>query len=424
MRFAAPTWLWLLALVPALGALYVLEARARRAALARLGDRALVARLTDDAAPGRRIWKAVLTLGGVALLALALARPQFGSTTEIAKKRGLDIVVALDFSKSMLARDTKPDRLTRAKLEISRLLTTLEGDRVGLVAFAGETDRYPLTTDYDALRLFWRDLTPDDMPVGGTALGRAITAATDLLTARRGGDAAAGAAAAAGSAAGGGGDGTGATAGMGAAAPPDPNQPDRVLILITDGEDTESEPLEAAETAAAAGIKIYTVGIGSASGGPIPLLDHGDLVGYVKEKGDDGKERPRTSHLDEDTLKKIAEKTGGKYFRSGGTSIGVEAVAEEIRGLRKVDIEQRLTRRYTERYALFLFPAFALLLTEVVLSERRRRRGAAAAAAAATTEAATAKATAKATATATAAVPAGDGRAATPGRATTRRRAA
>jgi Ca-activated chloride channel family protein len=360
MKFGEPVFLWLLLVVPALGALYLFEERARRAAMARLGDRALLAALAGDTLPHRRTWKAVLTLAGAALLALALARPQFGSTTDIAKKRGLDIVVALDFSKSMLARDTKPDRLTRAKLEVSRLLTTLDGDRVGLVAFAGETDRYPLTTDYDALRLFWRDLTPEDMPVGGTAIGRAIAAGTELLTAPRGGT---------------------PEPGRGkegeivpAASPPEgpATRPDRVMILITDGEDTESEPLEAATDAAAAGIKIYTVGIGSASGGPVPLFDHGEMVGYAKEKGADGKVAARTSHLDEETLRKIAEKSGGKYFRSDGASIGVEAVAEEIRGLRKVDIEQRLTRRYTERFHWFLFPAFALLLVEAVLSERRR----------------------------------------------------
>jgi len=362
VKFGEPMLLWLLLVVPALGALYLFEERARRGALARLGDRGLMAALASDAVPHRRAWKAALTLAGAALLALALARPQFGSTTDIARKRGLDIVVALDFSKSMLARDTKPDRLTRAKLEVSRLLTTLDGDRVGLVAFAGETDRYPLTTDYDAVRLFWRDLTPEDMPVGGTAIGRAIAAGTELLTAPRGGTPASPNAAPA-----------AAPATAAADAVPDLTRPDRVMILITDGEDTESEPIEAATDAAAAGIKIYTVGIGSASGGPVPLFDHGEMVGYAKEKGADGKVAARTSHLDEDTLRKIAEKTGGKYFRSDGASIGVEAVAEEIRGLRKVDIEQRLTRRYTERFHWFLFPAFALLLVEAVLSERRFR---------------------------------------------------
>ena len=206
------------------------------------GQRATLEPLIVGRARWWRVFRAALMAAGVALLILAFAGPQYGSRTRVLRKRGIDVVIALDFSKSMLAQDVHPSRIKRAKAELERLLTDLDGDRVGLVAFAGDAMAFPMTVDYSAVRLFLRDLGPMDMPVGGTAIGKALIASKRLIESsneRRGEEAAA------------------------------PTR-SRVVILLTDGEDHEGDPIAAAEELQAAGIRVYAVGIGSGSGEPIP----------------------------------------------------------------------------------------------------------------------------------------------------------
>jgi Ca-activated chloride channel family protein len=166
-------FLYLLALVPLLVIGYALDGQRRRRLYEKIGRLPMIQRMTRSFSPARRRARAILSVLAVALLVLAMARPQMPGRAKLTESRGLDLVVALDFSKSMLARDVYPTRLDRAKAELSRFIDSLHGDRVGLVAFAGETLSYPLTVDYEAAKLFWRDLTPDDMPVGGTDIGRA-----------------------------------------------------------------------------------------------------------------------------------------------------------------------------------------------------------------------------------------------------------
>ena len=165
MRLAHPHLLWLLLLVPTLVLAYAIAFVLRRRALARLGNPRLIARMSAATSVPRKVARATLVSLSVGLLALAVARPQSSGRARLEKQRGLDLVVALDFSKSMLAKDIYPSRLERAKRELERLMDRLSGDRVGLVAFAGETLTYPPTTDYDAVKLFWRDLSPQQMPV-------------------------------------------------------------------------------------------------------------------------------------------------------------------------------------------------------------------------------------------------------------------
>src|SRR6185312_4462566 len=273
-----------------------------------------------------RKWaRAVLVVVAIGLAALALARPQAGGRARVAKQRGLDLVVALDFSRSMLARDVYPSRLERAKRELEQLLDTRGGDRVGVVAFAGEPLTYPPTTDYAAVKLFWRDLGPWDMPVGGTAIGRAVRAALDQLVALR--------------------EKGGATRGQ-------------AILLLTDGEDTESEPLQMADEASKLGVKIFTVGIGSRSGELIPEYDEqGKVTGYVK----DAEGHYVTSRLAEDMLADIARRTGGQYFHADSRHFGVEEVERALAGLQHTENEARVVRQYDEIYELPLFVAFLLL---------------------------------------------------------------
>lgn len=339
MRLAHPHLLWLLLLVPAAVLAYSIAFVYRRRLLGRLGNPVLIARMSAATSVPRKVARAALVCLAVGLLALALARPQAGGRARLEKQRGLDLVVALDFSKSMLAKDIYPSRLERAKRELERLMDHLAGDRVGLVAFAGETLTYPPTTDYDAVKLFWRDLSPSDMPVGGTAIGRALKSGIDMLSRLRaqGGE-----------------------------------TRDQVILLLTDGEETESQPLEVADEAAKLGIKVFAVGIGSRSGELVPELGENEQAeGYIKDR--DGKYV--TSRLDEDLLSQIAAKTGGGYLRADAQHFGVEAIEAALAGLKRTENESRLVKQYDEVFEYLLVPALLLLLIEACLGERRRERG-------------------------------------------------
>jgi Ca-activated chloride channel family protein len=349
MRFGDPRLLWLLLAVPAAVLGYAIAFQHRRRLLGRLGDAALIRRMADGVSTPRKVIRAAFVVAAIALAVLALGRPQAGGRAKLTRQQGLDLIVALDFSKSMLAKDVYPSRLERAKRELERLMDHLAGDRVGLVAFAGETLGYPPTTDYAAVKLFWRDLSPWDMPVGGTALGRAIQAGTEVLTRLRAKQGAADDA---------------ARSGLG-----DRSQ---VILLLTDGEDTESEPLDAAEAASKLGIKIFTIGIGSRSGELIPTFnEHGEVTGYVQDA--DGKYV--TSRLGEDTLIKIAQKTGGEYLHADARQFGVEHLEAALANLKRTENEARVVKEYDDVYEGLLFPAFLLLVGEACMSDRRRARG-------------------------------------------------
>jgi Ca-activated chloride channel family protein len=336
MRFANPQLLWLLLVAPALIVGLALRREWRRRAMARIGHLPRIRELTASVSPGLRLAKSILLVLGLALVILSLARPQAGERSTLAPAVGLDIVVALDFSKSMLARDAYPSRIERAKAELGRLLDTLRGDRVGLVAFAGETLSYPLTTDYAAAKVFWRDMSPFDMPVGGTAIGKAVVAATRLLLAVRG------------------------------KGPPR----SQLIVLLTDGEDHESEPLEAARQAAKHGIRIYAVGIGSRSGEPVPQLNEdGSVAGYMQAPGGGYV----TTRVDERTLRGIAEATRGTVILMEPGRFGVEPIITEVAKLKRAESQSRLIRHYDEVFAWFLLPGFLCLLAEACLRDRRSR---------------------------------------------------
>ncbi|HVR64508.1 MAG TPA: VWA domain-containing protein [Polyangia bacterium] len=337
MRLLNHHLLWLLLVVPAAVLGYALSFAQRRRLLARLGDGPLIARMAPSVSAGRRVLRAAEVTLALALIALALARPQAGGKAKLTKQPGLDMVVALDFSRSMLAKDVYPSRLERAKHELERLMGKLAGDRIGLVAFAGETLTYPPTTDYAAVKLFWRDMGPWDMPVGGTAIGRAMRAGLDLLTRLR------------------------AQGGATRA---------QVILLLTDGEDTDSEPLDVAAEASKLGVKVFTVGIGSRSGELIPEFDEkGTVTGYVKDQ--DGKYV--TSRLGESTLRQIAQITGGEYFHADPKRFGVEEVEAALAGLKRTENEARVVKQYDEVFELLLLPAFLLLVGEACSTDRRRR---------------------------------------------------
>jgi Ca-activated chloride channel family protein len=336
--------LWLLLVLPIVVLGTVMAFTRRRRLLERLGGSVLRERMAASVSVPRKVMRAVLFTLALGLLLLAVARPQAGGRAKLERQQGLDLVVALDFSKSMLARDMYPSRLERAKRELEQLLDRLGGDRVGLVAFAGTTMSYPPTTDYAAVKLFWRDLSPTDMPIGGTAIGPALNLAMTQLVAlrRKGGEARS-----------------------------------QVILLLTDGEDNESEPLEVAKAAAKLGIKIYAIGIGSRSGELVPQVNEdGQVAGYAK----DSSGQYVTSRLAEDMLSQLATTTNGEYLRADAKRFGVEAIEAALNALKRTENEARLVKQYDDVSEVLVLPAFLLLIAEACFDERRRRRATRAAA--------------------------------------------
>lgn len=305
---------------------------ARRELLAELGNARTVSRLLVGLSPMLRAVRGVLLVAGVALCVTAAARPQLHEGTRMLSRRGIDVVVALDFSKSMLARDVQPSRIDLAKRELDRFIESLGGDRIGLVAFAGEAIQFPLTTDYEAATLFWRDLDPYDMPVGGTAIGRALTTAvrlfeSDRLAAER----------------------------------------SKVIVLLTDGEDHEGDPVEVAREAAQAGITIHVLGIGGRAPELIPQhVGDGSWSGFQRDSEGEYITTALTEE-NEEQLRQIAEASGGQYFRAEPGQVGVERIHREIRRLRQTQLEERRVRLYGEAYQYFLLFGLLFLIAATVL---------------------------------------------------------
>ncbi|MDJ0765561.1 MAG: VWA domain-containing protein [Myxococcota bacterium] len=343
MRFANPGVLFLLVLPLLVGAVQIVGIWVRRRTLGRFGALETVDLQLARPSPYLRAAKGIALFLGMVGVVLCAARPQYGGRIQALKKRGIDVVVALDFSKSMLAQDIQPSRLERAKLELSDFISRLTGDRIGLIAFAGDTMRFPLTSDYAAATVFWQGLTPYDMPVGGTAIGKALTAATRMLS------------------------------------PEDQEQDaelskrSKVIVLITDGEDHFGDPQAAAAQAAERGIAIHVLGIGSDSPELIPrYLDDGTPMGYQR---DDKGEYVTTSLSDknEDSLRDIATQTSGRYFRAGTDFTGMAAVIDEIRKLKQSEVQARQITVYEEVFQWFLIPSFALFLMAFLLPDRFSR---------------------------------------------------
>jgi len=326
---------WLVAAVPLLILGLALAAHWRRRVLEAIGHVPQLRRMAESVSLPRRTARSVLVVAAYGLAVVAYMRPQSEGKAEWAKKQGLDMVFVVDFSKSMYARDIPRSRLDKAKDELNHFIDGLDGDRVGIVAFAGTVKQFPLTTDYNAAKMFYQDLTPNDMPVGGTAIGKAVSAAVRILQrVRRPG-----------------------------------RERDQVIILLTDGEDNASNPIAAAKMAAKLGIKIYALGIGSSSGELVPIVgDDGAETGTAKNKD----HKPVVSRLDEKTLLTMTDMTGGAYFHATAASFGMAKIAKAMKDLKRAATKARIRHHRIEEFHWFLWPALFLLLLELVLGERRQ----------------------------------------------------
>lgn len=335
MRIAQINFIYaLLILLPLFLVFFWLIFRLKRKAMERFGNLTLMQKLTLSFSPRKQRWKVALLLLAIFFLLFSLARPQLGTKLTLMKREGVDIVIALDCSLSMMAEDFKPNRLEKAKQEVNGLIARMQGDRVGLVAFAGVAFiQCPLTVDYSAAQMFLDIMDVNLIPQPGTAIGDAIRTSIQAF-----------------------------------------NQKERkykVLILLTDGEDHDSKPLEAAEAASQEGIRIYTIGIGSAQGEPIPLRnERGEVTGYKKDE----EESVVVSKLDETTLQKIALTTGGKYYHATSGEMELDKIYDDISGMEKKELEGKLMVQYEDRYQFFLLVSILLLVAEFLLSERRSKK--------------------------------------------------
>jgi Ca-activated chloride channel family protein len=339
VRFAEPVAFLFLILVPLAVVLHVFLEKARIKKEQAAGDldllRALVLSDTDKG-KGLRVAQLIVFSAAIGLVALSLARPQFGMRLESRKARGIDLVVALDLSKSMLARDVVPSRLERAKLELNQLVDQLKGDRVGLVGFTSiALPLCPLTVDHAAFKLQLKSATPGDLPRGGTAITDAIEAAQKMLETSKQKSAA------------------------------------KAVLIITDGEDNEGDASAAAKKAHDAGMEVHVVGVGSRTGEPIPVLkDNGQIEGYLKDKSG----QTVVSRLNETVLRQIADQGGGLVALPGDVGgIDLSPVRTHLESLKKAELEERAIRIYEERFQWALLPALVLLLVATFLRPIRKR---------------------------------------------------
>lgn len=332
LRFGYPHFFQLYWLLPLLILFFIWNFRKKRKLLRRIGDQDLIEKLLQTVSRRKQVWKIVLILMAFIFLVFSLANPQIGTKLEEVKRSGVDIFIALDVSKSMLAEDVAPNRLEKAKHEISTFIDRLEGDRIGIICFAGIAFvQCPLTLDYSAAKLFLDDIDTDIIPQPGTAISRAIDLAKASFVSKE--------------------------------------FKYKVLVLITDGEDHEGDPIEISKEAKKEGIIIYTIGIGSQQGAPIPEFDaYGNRIGYKKDR--DG--TVITSKLDVLTLEKIAFETGGKYYISSTGESELDKIYREIAELEEKELSSRQFTQFEDRFQIFLIIVLIFLIIETLLGERRK----------------------------------------------------
>lgn len=331
-RFANPAFLYLLLLLPVMIILWILNERRKKKALLRFGNPELVKKLMPEYSRIRPNLKLFFSITALALIIIVLARPQFGSKLEEVKKQGVEVIIALDVSNSMLAEDIQPNRLERAKQALTRLIDNLENDKIGLIVFAGDAYiQIPVTTDYISAKMFLSTISPEMVPKQGTAIGSAIEL------------------------------------GMRSFSPGEGKS--KAMIIITDGENHEDDPVAAASEAAKAGIVIHTIGIGSVEGVPVPVRTGGG-TDFLKDH--DG--NTVITKLDENTLKKIAVSASGKYVRASSTNIGLDEIFNEIKKMKKQELESTMYTEYNDQFRIFAILALIFLLAEFMIMDRKNRK--------------------------------------------------
>lgn len=333
LRYENIEWLYALGLLPVLVIGFLLAMRWQKSALNLFGDHRLVQKLMPMASVNKLKIKFVLYLVAIAALITGLANPQIGAKMEEVKREGVDLIVAIDLSNSMLSEDLQPSRLHRAKQSISRLIDRLEGDRIGLIVFAGDAYvQLPITTDYSAAKLFLSTISTNIVPTQGTAIGKALALSLESF---------------------------------------DMEAPqNKAIIVITDGENHEDDAIKMAKEAQSKGVFVYTIGMGTIEGGPIPIKSRSDRIkGYRKDK--QGKQI--ITKLNEVMLQNIAQAGNGSYIRANSTETGLNALFEEINKMEKEEISSKVFTDYKDRFQLFIGLALFILILDLFILERKNK---------------------------------------------------
>ncbi|MDB2675258.1 VWA domain-containing protein [Flavobacteriales bacterium] len=333
LRYENSEYLFLMLIIPIIIILFVMAIRWRKRAIDKFGESHMVFKLMPMASFTKLRLKFILFSFSIAFIIIGLANPQIGSKMEEVKREGVDLMIAIDLSNSMLAEDLQPNRLMRAKQSISRLIDRLDGDRIGLVVFAGDAYvQLPITTDYSAAKLFLSTINTDIIPTQGTAIGKAIELSINSFDVS--------------------------------------NDQNKAIIIITDGENHEDDAIQKAKDAEDMGIFVHTIGMGSAEGGPIPIKNrYGSITSYQK----DNSGNTVITKLNEEMLKEIAASGGGSYIRANSTQSSLNALFKEINKMEKKEIGSKVFTDYKDRFQWFLGIAIVLLLIESLLRNTKNK---------------------------------------------------
>ncbi|HPI37760.1 MAG TPA: VWA domain-containing protein [Ignavibacteriaceae bacterium] len=332
-RFANPDYLLALYLIPIFIAVYVLLYRKKIKLLTTFAEKKLFDVLFGSKSFFKEHFKFSISLITVALLILAVARPQIGSRIEEVKQIGIDVYILLDVSMSMKAEDIRPNRLEKAKNEITSLVRKLQGDRIGLIVFAGQAYiQFPLTTDYSAANLFLSVVDVNTVPQAGTAIASAINLAVKSFDFK--------------------------------------SSTKKVIVVITDGEDHEGDISASVKNAVEKDVMIYTIGMGSVSGAPIPVYDNrGSQAGFKQDR----EGNIVLTKLDEATLRQIASEGNGKYYLSSNFSNELDMIYKDLASIEKEEYGSKKITDYDDKYYYFLIPAILLLFIEFFITEQKSR---------------------------------------------------
>ncbi|UZH53986.1 VWA domain-containing protein [Salinimicrobium tongyeongense] len=324
------TYLWLLIGIPVIVLLYAMVIFWQKRTQRKFADKELLDRLSPNRSTGKQVLKIVLLCLAIASLVIALVNPQFGTKLETVKREGVDVVFAIDVSKSMLAEDIAPNRLEKSKQLVTQIINNLASDRVGIIAYAGSAfPQLPITTDYAAAKMFLQNMNTDMLSSQGTAIREAIELAKTYFN--------------------------------------DDEQTNRVLFLISDGEDHEGNIEEIAAEAARQGIRIVTIGVGTPKGGPIPVRRNGVVQNYKKNNQGE----TVITRLEQETLKEIASEANGRYIDGSNTAQVVEEVTEILQNMDKKEFESQQIAEYKSQFQWFLGLGLLFLLLDILLLERQ-----------------------------------------------------
>ena len=327
-RFAQPLFLYLLLFVPLMWALYLYARHRRRRNLAAFGNTHFLSLLAPDVSRWRPLVKMILQSLAFVLIVFILARPQFGTKLQTVKTEGVEIMIALDVSNSMLARDINPSRLDKAKMMLSKLVDDLENDKVGLVVFAGDAyTQLPITTDYVSAKMFLNSINTNMVPTQGTAIGRAINIAMNSFSPE--------------------------------------STAEQAIIVITDGENHEDDAVDAAKMADEKGVKVNVVGIGSAKGAPIPIS--GSSNNFMK----DAEGKTVITKLNEAMAQEVAKAGQGLYVRADNTNGALQALINEVRTMKSAEFERKTYSEYNEQFPGLAWILLVVLLIDACLLERK-----------------------------------------------------